>query len=432
MKIAYVCADFGVAIFGRKGASVHVREMVAALAEIGHEVRVFAPELHEPGSGDGGWPEGIVGRVGLARVPLEREQVAWLEELRRAEELLGQRTRLRQELRNLLYNLTLQTRLVHELAEDPPDFVYERYALFGLAGIAAARTLGVPHLLEVNAPLAEEQERMRGLEMKELARSAERRILRSTGATIVVSRRLAEWVIGRGVPESSVHVVSNAVDPRRFDPGTAAVGPPDEVRERLSGQCVVGFVGSLKPWHGVETLLEAFLVLAARLPDIHLLVVGDGPARADLERVVRERGAERRVTFVGAVAHGQVPGWLSLVDIASAPYTPHENFYFSPIKLFEYMAMAIPVVAGRIGQVAELLADGVNGLLHEPGDAGALAAALERLVRDRALRESLGREGRRAVGEEHTWRGNAARIVAIAAALGAGREPARAAGGHSA
>jgi len=431
MKIAYVCADFGVPVLGRKGASVHVRELVTALAELGHEVRVFAPELHEPGSVDGGWPEGIPGRVSLAAVLPASEHVTWLGELRRAEELLGQPTRLRQELRNLLYNLPLLNRLVHELGEDPPDFVYERYALFGLAGIAAARALGVPHLLEVNAPLAEEQERMRGLEMKELARSAERRILRTTGAAIVVSRQLAEFVIGRGVPESSVHVVPNAVDPRRFAPGTTAAGPPNEVRERLSGHCVVGFVGSLKPWHGVETLLEAFLALAARRPDVHLLVLGDGPAKNELERVVRERGAERRVTFAGAVAHGQVPGWLSLVDIASAPYTPHENFYFSPIKLFEYMAMGIPVVAGRIGQVEELLADGASGLLHEPGDAGALAAALERLVSDRALRESMGREGRRAVSE-HTWSGNAARIVAIATALGAGREPARAAGGSPA
>ena len=236
MRIAYVCADFGVPVFGRKGASVHVREIVRALAECGHDVRVFSPALEDasiapadaaaererferraPASTPA---PGGPGRVEFVEVAPARSHVAWLDDLKRAEELLGQPTRLRQELRNLLYNLPLQEQLLRALAVEPPDFVYERYSLFGIAGLRAARTLGVPHLLEVNAPLAEEQERMRGLEMKELARSAEQRILQSTGAAIVVSRRLGDFVASCGVPDERIHVLPNAVDPRRFEPGT--------------------------------------------------------------------------------------------------------------------------------------------------------------------------------------------------------------------
>ena len=442
MRIAYVCADFGVPVFGRKGASVHVRELVAALAECGHEVRVFAPVLNEARAGTAplsderarfesrlasGAANGC-GRVEWVAVAPEGRHAAWLDELRRAEDLLGQPTRLRQELRNLLYNLPLHARLVQALAAGAPDFVYERYALFGVAGLEAARTLGVPHLLEVNAPLAEEQERMRGLEMKELARAAERRILRSTDAAIVVSRRLGEFVASCDVPRERIHVLPNAVDPRRFAPGAAGEGAASALGERLRGRCVIGFVGSLKPWHGVETLIEAFHALAARRPAVHLLIVGEGPGMGELEGSIRERHLESQVTFAGAVAHEDVPGWLALMDIAAAPYTPHENFYFSPLKLFEYMAMGIPVVAGRIGQVAELFSDGENGVLHEPGDAGALAAALERLAGDPELRRRIGQAGRRGVGEERTWRHNAQRIVAIATGLPVAGEPAPAAG----
>jgi len=178
----------------------------------------------------------------------------------------------------------------------------------------------------------------------------------------------------------------------------------------------------------VEALLDAFRTLAERRPAVHLVVVGDGPQLAQLQGTARAWGLEPRVTFAGAVAHEDVPGWLSLMDIAAAPYVPHDHFYFSPLKLFEYMAMGIPVVAGRIGQIEEVLSDGVHGLLHAPGDAAELAAALERLVDDPGSRKRLGEAGRRVVFEERTWRRNAERILEIAAGLAARTEPARAGG----
>jgi glycosyltransferase involved in cell wall biosynthesis len=435
VNVAYLCADFGVPVFGHKGASVHVREMVAAFTECGHDVRVFAPTLDE--SGAFGAPAATQrarfrdrisrepGHVEIVQVPQEDRHTEWLDEMRHAEAMIGRPTRLRQELRNLLFNQSLRVRLDRSLVAEPVDFIYERYTLFGLAGIDAARRHGVPHVLEVNAPLAEEQERMRGLELKALARATEQRIWNATDAVIVVSRRLGEAVAACGVPEARIHVLPNAVDPRRFAPGASSETIPAVVRERVRGRCVVGFVGSLKPWHGVETLFEALGTLLARRAAVHLLVVGEGPVRETLEGFARERGVESHVTFAGAVAHADVPAWLSLMDIATAPYTPHPDFYFSPLKLFEYMAAGVPVVAGRIGQLEELLEHGRNALLYVPGDAAALAFELERLVRDPVLRRRIGAAGREGIGEDRTWRGHARRIEAIVRSLSE-HEPARA------
>jgi glycosyltransferase involved in cell wall biosynthesis len=427
VNIAYVCADFGVAVFGHKGASVHVREMVGAFSECGHDVQVLVPTLDEPGG-----PEAVAatqrarfesrlgpGRVQIDHVHQENRHREWLDELRHTEAMIGRPTRLRQELRNLLYNPTLRARLEHAFLSGPVDFVYERYALFGLAGIDTARLHGVPHVLEVNAPLADEQERMRGLELKTLARSTEQRIWSSTDAVVVVSRRLGDAVAACGVPPSRIHVLPNAVDPRRFAPGADDSSVPAGVRERVRGRCVVGFVGSLKAWHGVETLFAALALLLERRDAVHLIVVGDGPVRETLEGMARERGLSPHVTFAGAVAHADIPAWLSLMDIATAPYTPHPDFYFSPLKLFEYMAAGVPVVAGRIGQLDELLEHDRNALLVPPGDAAALAAALERLVRDPALRRRIADAGREAIGEERTWRGHARRVEAIVRGLAA-------------
>ena len=425
MKLAYVCADFGVPVFGHKGASVHVREMVTAFAECGHDVRVFAPTLDEgPSAGAQGERfrsqlDHEPGGIEILEVTPDPRHVALQDELKQIELLLGRPTRLRQELRNLLYNHPLRARLGRALLGEPADFIYERYTLFGLAGIDTARTHGVPHVLEVNAPLAEEQERMRGLELKEMARATERRIWNTTDAVIVVSQRLAETVASCGVPAARIHVLPNAVDPRRFSPGAAADTVPMAVRERVRGRCVIGFVGSLKPWHGVETLFEAFARLLLRRFAVHLIIVGDGPGRESLERLASERGLAEDVTFAGAIAHADIPAWLSIMDVATAPYAPQPDFYFSPLKLFEYMAAGVPVVAGRIGQLDELLQHERNALLHAPGDATALTFELERLVRDPILRRRIGLAGREGMSEERTWRGHARRIEALVRSISA-------------
>jgi glycosyltransferase involved in cell wall biosynthesis len=165
----------------------------------------------------------------------------------------------------------------------------------------------------------------------------------------------------------------------------------------------VGFVGSLKPWHGLPILIDAFARFQRNYPQARLLLVGDGKERDRLSQEIATRKLESAVDFTGAVSPQTVPHWLAQMDVAVAPYPPSEDFYFSPLKVYEYMAAGLPVVASNIGQISQIIDDGVNGLLVPPGDATALADALEQLWRSPLLRRRLGDSARGKILQHHTW-----------------------------
>jgi glycosyltransferase involved in cell wall biosynthesis len=384
MRIAYVCADPGVPVFGRKGCSVHVQEMLRALQGHGVGVDLFAARVDEaPPSrleslqvhhltpvGDGDPSSHAAAIAGL------NHQVAAL--LDRA---------------------------------GPYDLVYERYSLWSFAAMEHAATAGVPGLLEVNAPLIEEHAAYRGLRDAEGADRVAVRAFRAASVLLAVSAEVAAWLERRGAARSRVHVIPNAVDPERFRPDVppAAPGPP--------GSFTVGFVGSMKPWHGLDVLVEAFARLHERAPDARLLLVGDGPARAAACAELSARGLAGVVHCTEAVASREVPGLLTSVDAAVAPYPQATGFYFSPLKVYEYMAAGRAVVASRVGQLETVIQHEVNGLLCPPGDASALATALERLRCQPAVRARLGRAARTTVLGNHTWDAVATRVLELAAAV---------------
>jgi glycosyltransferase involved in cell wall biosynthesis len=385
MRVAYVCADRGVPVFGTKGCSVHVQEVVRALLRLGAEVHLFAARPGGPAPAD---------LAGARLHPLpdppkgdpaarERAALAANDDLRAALERAGRF-----------------------------DLVWERYALWSYAGMEYARDRGTPGVLEVNAPLVEEQAAHRTLVDRGGAEAVAARVFAAADVLAAVSAEVAEY-LGRfpGV-RGRVHVVPNGVDPARFPAGLRPS------RRGPAGSFTVGFVGTLKPWHGLGTLAAALGLLLQRAPGSRLLVVGDGPAREGLEADLAGRGARAAAEFAGATAPADVPGLLASMDAGVAPYAG-AGFYFSPLKVFEYMAAGLPVVASRVGQLARLIRDGENGLLVPPGDAAALADALARLHDDPGLRARLGRRARADVLLEHTWGATVRRVLALA---GAGRE----------
>ncbi|MDQ3458122.1 MAG: glycosyltransferase family 4 protein [Deinococcota bacterium] len=377
MRIAYVSADPGVPVYGSKGCSVHVQEVVRALMGEGAEVVLFTNRV------GGETPEDLRGVRVHALPALPKGELA-----ARERAALGANDILRAGLEY----------------EGPFDVIYERYSLWSFAGMAFAGDAGTPGLLEVNAPLIEEQHKHRGLVHASEAEAVARRAFAAAAALLPVSREVGVYLKAFPVALGKVHVVPNGVNLGRF------ALPRRVTRDTFT----VGFVGTLKPWHGVDTLLEAFALLKLELPQARLLVIGEGPERAALMAEVARLGLSDSVRFTGAVAPEDVPRLLAQMDAAAAPYPPLADFYFSPLKVYEYLAAGLPVAASRVGQLGDLLTDGVDGLLYEPGDARALAEALARLGQDASLRERLGQAGRAKVASEHSWQRVARRILSIA------------------
>ncbi len=379
MRVRYVCADRGVPVFGTKGASIHVRQMIRAFERQGAEVDVVTVRRGEGSAED--LPGIAITLLDVAsdRDPARNEQ--------------------------LMFDANPK---MHELLESlpVPDLLYERHALWSVAAMEWARERGIASVLEVNAPLVEEQATHRALLDRALAERAASRAMQAAGAVAVVSRELIPVVARYGTPQERIQVIPNGIDAARF---------PLVARPRAVGApFTVGFVGSLKPWHGLGVMAEAFALFRARCPRARLIVVGDGPERGTFERLVAKLGVARDVEMIGAVEHDTISTILESMDTALIPYPPLDNFYFSPLKLFEAMASGLAVVASRIGQVAEVIEDGVTGILCTPGDAAAFADGLATLECDPEGRVRMGLAAREKVLRDHTWDSNAQRVLEIA------------------
>jgi glycosyltransferase involved in cell wall biosynthesis len=259
-------------------------------------------------------------------------------------------------------------------------------------------------VLEVNCLYSDPQyHQFEPLTLQRLARRLEQRALHAASVVLAVSTPLARRIEDL-VPSKTV-VVPNGANPERFDPRRAEPGRA-RARHAITG-LTVGWAGILREWHGVELLLTA----VAAVPSITLLIVGDGPARADLERRAAALGIAGRVVVTGRIPHAQMPDYLAAMDIAVV--ADDRTGIASPMKLLEYMSMSAAVVAPRLENIQDLVTDDVDGLLFAPGDAGDLTRIVRRLAENRDLRERLGRAARSKIERERNWRRNAETVLAI-------------------
>jgi glycosyltransferase involved in cell wall biosynthesis len=316
------------------------------------------------------------------------------------------------ELMELAYSVPAYLRLERAWRRHRPDVIYERYNLFLLSGAWLRRRAGIPLLVEVNAPLGTERKRHGGLSLAGLAGWSERQVWCAADAVLPVTAVLAGHVRAAGVAAERIQVIANGVDLARF----GAAGAREAARRELGldGKLVLGFAGFVRPWHGLEAALDAMAAMPER-PELHLLVVGDGPARRELEARARVLGLERRLTVLGVVPRERVPAMLAAMDIA---LQPSAVAYASPLKLFEYMAAGLAIVAPDQPNIREVLEHGRDALLFAPGEEGGLSRAIERLCRDETLRRRLGAGARATIlAGGYTWDANASRVAALAAHL---------------
>ena len=417
MRITYLLADPGIGVFGTKGASVHVQEMVRAFRQQGHEVTVYCVRR-----GD---------KKGYESVPQDLADLPVVEVPVQAASGTAEREI---ELQRTALRMVELAAAGSAEGTAPTELVYERYSLFSDAGAQLAARLGVPLIMEVNAPLVQEQLTHRSLHHRDEAVALTERAL--AGATVVscVSEPVANWV-RTAVPAAAAQTVvtPNGVNTERIRPAerTAPAAPTDR-------PFTIGFLGTLKPWHGTETLLEA--VARAQHPEQdswRIEICGAGPQLESLRTLAAELGLAEQTVFHGSVAPVDVPGVLTGWDVATAPYpapAQDADHYFSPLKVYEYLSAGLTVVASGVGELPAVLgteagspADGSStsdtgtvpgvtvgqrGVIVTPGDADALARALDLLAGDRALASRLGEAGRADVVENHTWTSRAQDLLA--------------------
>jgi glycosyltransferase involved in cell wall biosynthesis len=273
-------------------------------------------------------------------------------------------------------------------------FIWQRHELFHRAGFEVARRTGAPLVLFIDAPMVWEH-RQWGVRRPGwgslLERAGERPIFKAADLLVCVSDEVAEGVLKRGGSQDRILVSPNAVDTELF----GASNSGDKVRERLGlkGRFVIGWTGSFRQFHRVETALYAVGTLQEEMPELTLLLVGDGIERPRIEELA-ERLEVRNVIFTGTVPNMEIPNYVGAMDGALVLHPGRDHFYQSPTKLREYMAGATPVIAPRIGEMGRLLNDGRDALLIEGDDAGSLAQAIRRLHQDPGLRDRLGTAAR--------------------------------------
>ena len=368
-------------IRSKDGQYVHVEELTTALKRLGHEIVMAGPAAVER--------EQFGSDAGL---------VAWLKRYL---------PRFVYELMELAYAVLDYRRLARAARTHKPDCLYERYNLYLPSGVWVHRRFRLPMLLEVNAPLYAERKKYDGISLDRLARWTETYAWRNADIVLPVTEVLAGEVRNAGVPGERIAVVPNGIDKERF--GRAPSLADAKAALGLQNRLVLGFVGFMRDWHGLDRVID--LIAADKGRTRHLLLVGDGPARAGLERRARELGVGEHVTFAGIVARDRIADYVAAFDIA---LQPEVVAYASPLKLFEYLALGRAIVAPATPNIMEILTHEQNALLFSPKVPGDFMTAVERLCEDAALRTRLAQAARNTIDERKlTWDNNARRVTAL-------------------
>lgn len=380
---------------GEDVEGVHIRGLVGGLRELGHEVLVVSPRGEEAFTGL---------REGAAEPARHRapawSMMRWL--ARRMPEIAF-------EFAEICYNILAAIRLRRAISRFKPDVVYERYALFLMAGVVSSRSRGIPIVLEMNDSAV--VERVRRLMLKGLASRFERWILeRATGIVFVSTQFRSDCERHyRSLPPSIVS--ANCADTRVFDP---ELFDKAAIRRELgipADACVAGYVGGFVHWHRVQWFVSGIAPSLKQHPKLVLLLVGDGVERAPVLEICGRFGLANQLVLPGKVRHEDVPRMIAAMDFA---VLPDSNVFGSPMKLFEFMAMKVPVVAPDVPPIAEVVRNGETGWLFPRGD---LAACIAQTLATAGLGAGLSATGsaaRMEIVQRRQWKHNAEALIELA------------------
>jgi len=324
----------------------------------------------------------------------------------------------------ILYNLYFKKCLLSKIVDFKPDFVYHRYHGFSFATARICRRLGVPLVLEFNSSDLWKFEYWSNTGIRDRITKPIKKIilkhiepfnLKSAYLIVVVSAPLKKSIISSGLSEDRVLVNPNAVDPEKFKPAKEEICL--KIKRQLNipkGKIIIGFSGTFGPWHGIKELAEGILRLNANpvwRRQLFFVLYGDGYLRSTIEHKI---ASFENVRFTGIIEYECIQDFLSICDILISPHgkTPDgREFFGSPTKLFEYMAMGKAIVASNLGQIGQILEHGKTALLCEPGNVEELLKGIIYLVENPEERFRIAKNTRQKAKEKHTWRQNAERVI---------------------
>ena len=391
MKILYYSPHPHLNLSDPAGYGTHMREMIKAFRALGHEVEVVIMGGTEPRIAEEAPKPSLLKSIAKRFIPTRRWQTLKDKQL-------------------IEFDDDAYDQLLEKIKNYQPDFVYERGNYMQVSGVNAANRNKVTHFLELNSPYVEEKLELEGeSNMLNEARNKEAWQLRKSDHIVVVSSSLKEYFMHEHqVFSGKISVVPNAIDPEKVNPGPEKI---DEVKAKfgLQGKPVLGWVGSIQPWHGVETLIDAFAELAEKESEIQLLIVGSGETIAEMRAKASSKPCAGRIHFTGYLPHQEVFAHIGAMDICILPNT---KWYCSPIKIFEYGIMEKAIIASNHAAVLDVMQPEIDGLVIEPTQT-ALVDAMERLVKDEGLRTKVAQTFAKKVRLDHTWEANARRVLEV-------------------
>lgn len=396
MKIIYYSPHPTHDIVSEVGYATHQREVIHALSSLGHEVLPIImggtepsnlSPLAQPDYKPNTWKKLIKGMI---------PRVLWTSF---------------NNFKLLRHDLKAGSKLESAIKAFQPDLIYERSEYLQDSGAKMASKYKIKYILEVNAPFVEEMRSFEGYSLYEQkAHKVEKYKLKQANKVIVVSSSLGEFLVSRyHCDASKLFVQPNCINPQKVHLNLDKLEAVKQSLGISSNDCVVGFVGSMFPYHGVDLLIDAFSKVQAKFPFCKLLIVGDGVILNDLKSQASNLGITEKVLFTGKIPHQNVFEYIAVMNIC---IMAKSNWYGSPVKLFEYGLMKKPIVAPKTKPVTDVMVDGLDALIIED-KVDNLKNAIEYLIENRENADKIAHSFHQKVLTNYTWEMAAKNIIKL-------------------
>lgn len=308
------------------------------------------------------------------------------------------------EPNQILKNLSYVRRESRIIRREKPDLVISRLDVYLFSTWLVTRIFRLPWLVEADSPEVYEYRKfyVHYKKLPGVDRFLERFVVRAANRVFVVSNLIKQYFVKQGSQPGKIVVIPNGADFSKYK----SVAKNKDIMQQfhIGEQIVVGFVGSFHYWHGVENLIKIMDAILEREQNVVFFLVGSGGVKeSEIRSFVEEKDLINQVLFAGNVPHENIAQYISVMDIVLAPYPQLEFFYYSPMKMYEYMAAGKAVVASKLGQIAEVVKNEITGLLFNPDNVQGMIKSIEKLIHDQAYRLQIGMNARKDIELKHNW-----------------------------